>query len=138
MRFKSEASRMAHPYAKLIPFYYWNHYSFFCDKLSDTSLHLMQTTSAELQAHVQAIVALRPSPEKAKCYWIAIACSHHDLNDMDLYHIALQLKIAKENLFIMASAVGKRGIVQQLLYDKSQNSVDWNEIKHKRYMDILF
>ena len=78
-----------------------------------------------------ALVALRPSPKKAKCYWIAIACSHHDLNDMDLYHIALQLKIAKENLFIMASAVGKRGIVQQLLYDKSQNSVDWNEIKHK-------
>ena len=80
MRFNSEAERLEHPQARLIPLSLWKSYVLFHHELPDNILPLMTASDEDVLLHIQQNRLQFTNPYNKQCAWIAIMYSHPSLS----------------------------------------------------------
>ncbi|MBN9227672.1 ankyrin repeat domain-containing protein, partial [Legionella steelei] len=94
MRIQTEAQRLAHPQARLIPKSLMNDESVFRNELLDDFIPLMQTqTNAQLFACLRDFV-MPQEQRKRKCLWLAVVYSHPHLSKEQLVALAKQIGLS--------------------------------------------
>ena len=115
LRFNSEAERMQHPQASLIPRLVWQREFF--SELSGAELNLMQVSQEHLDTEVKNIVLpneVRNAAKNAKKCWICIALSH-SCDDAELIRIANLMKMSLKDVFIAAVTLGKISTIEKVV-----------------------
>ena len=116
MRFDSEAERMEHPQARLIPLDVW---WLFGNELSDFQLALMQAPTSELGVYLESLdrgvlQSLGTTKEKITT-WLALVCSHPDVADAELIVYASRLGLSTKDIFVCSAILGHLNFVDKLI-----------------------
>ncbi|MDF1827780.1 MAG: hypothetical protein P1U39_05830 [Legionellaceae bacterium] len=110
MRFNSEAERMEHPQARLIPLSVWERDDLFNQELSDYELTLMKTAPSDLDDDLASFTR-----EKKYTAWLALAYAHPDMDDALLLRFADRLGLSNDDCFKLTVIVGKLSLLHKMI-----------------------
>ncbi len=112
LRFKTEADRMKHRQAKLIPSSMWRDEQLFYETLNDTVLSLMKVKPMDLISHLSKSVSKLNDQWLKKQAWLGIALSFPD--DLALLQqVATALNLNKNNVFSLLTVLGNLTLLQE-------------------------
>ena len=114
MRFNSEAERLEHPQARLIPASLWKDYELFGHRLPDDLLPLMTASDDEVLLQIQQNREQFDGFQKKQCAWFAIMYSHPLLSVESLVSLGLELNMNYDNLFGMSTLCGRLDVLRYL------------------------
>jgi ankyrin repeat protein len=115
MNFETDAGRMQHPQARIIPASLWNDFDFFFHTLPDQLIPLMSAESeSALITNLDHLDLENNTREKQRA-WLAIALSHPSLSFNSLNTIANKLQLPHKALFQTAAAWGNLNYLRQLI-----------------------
>jgi len=106
----SEATRLNHPQARLIPESMWR--MIFSYELSKYEIMFMTLSHEALLPHLTEVVALDNSQKMRICYVITL--SHVELSNKELIHIYNTIGIPNNSLFVLGAVLGHLSLFQQI------------------------
>jgi hypothetical protein len=112
MRFNSEAERMQHPEASLIPRVMWGNYRFFDSEIQDEIITLMQAGSDQIERLLEKL-QLR-SLQKRECAYLALLYSHPSLSDEASYAYMQQLNFEPTQQLLLSCILGKTTLIERI------------------------
>ncbi|WP_115705729.1 ankyrin repeat domain-containing protein [Legionella sainthelensi] len=124
MQFFNESQRNQRPEARLIPKVIWDEI-FYDELFPDSLIPWMNMTCEELQKQLFLI----PEKEKDKA-WMAIACSHPDMDNQQLINIGERFGFSVSDLLNLAVMLGDSAKHLALLKLLSQNEFYTDSILH--------
>ncbi len=119
-RFKTNAERMKHKQAKLIPSSMWYDNQLFYESLDDTVLSLMKVKPDNLMSHLNKSLPKLKDKWLKKQAWIAIALSQ-PVSLPILQEVATTLKLDRNTVFSLLATLGNLSLLREYTnqYDDS-------------------